>query len=76
MQRSILLAMAIIMLAACGAHAQQGMSQRMGKGTQRVSEPQKAEVLEKKKAAEQAYKDALQKIPEAKEKPDPWRTMR
>ena len=36
----------------------------------------KTEDLAKKKADEQAYKDALKQIPEAKEKSDPWKTMR
>ena len=68
-----LIAAAIIALLAVAAHAQGA-----GKVT-RPSQPQaaqKTEDLAKKKADEKAYRDALDKIPESKEKPDPWRTMR
>ena len=36
----------------------------------------KAEDQAKKKAAEEAYKNALKSIPASNEKSDPWKTMR
>jgi hypothetical protein len=73
MAMRILLAAAFIALLAVAAHAQ-------GAGTRKGASPrpdaQKTEDLAKKKADEQAYKDALKQIPVSKEKPDPWKTMR
>src|SRR5450830_1532722 len=46
------------------------------KGASHRPDAQKTEDLAKKKADEQAYKDALKQIPVSKEKPDPWKTMR
>ena len=68
----ILIAAAFIALLAVAADAQ-GAGTR--KGASEKSEARK-EDLAKKKADEQAYKDALKQIPEAKEKSDPWKTMR
>jgi hypothetical protein len=65
------IAAAIIALLAVAAHAQ-----GVGKGKRQPTDTQKPENLAKKKADEKAYKDALEKIPESKEKPDPWKTMR
>ena len=69
----ILVAAAFIALLAVAAQAQ-------GAGTRKGASPrpdaQKTEDLAKKKADEQAYKDALKQIPVSKEKPDPWKTMR
>ena len=68
-----LIAAAIIALLAVAAHAQ-GMGNR-----HRQTQPQaapKTEDLAKKKADEKAYKDALDKIPQSTEKPDPWKTTR
>lgn len=73
MAMRILVAAAFIALWAVAAHAQ-GAGPR--KGASPRPEAQKTENLAKKKADEQAYKDALKQIPEAKEKPDPWKTMR
>jgi hypothetical protein len=67
-----LLVAAFIALLAVAANAQ-GAGAR--KGASEKSEARK-EDLAKKKADEQAYKDALKQIPESKEKPDPWKTMR
>ena len=67
-----LLVAAFIALLAVAANAQ-GAGPR--KGASQKSEARK-EDLAKKKADEQAYKDALKQIPESKEKPDPWKTMR
>ena len=67
-----LIAAAIIALLAVAAHAQGGPR----RGTGPRPDERKTEDLVKKKADEQAYKDALKQIPESKEKSDPWKTMR
>jgi uncharacterized protein YdeI (BOF family) len=68
-----LVAAALIALLAGSAFAQ-------GAGGKRHPQPQakqeKKEDVAKKKAAEKAYNDALRKIPEPKEKLDPWKAMR
>ncbi len=68
-----LIAAALIASLAGAAHAQ-------GVGGGKRHSPAKAEHsaedLAKKKADEKAYKDALDKIPESKEKTDPWKSMR
>jgi hypothetical protein len=68
-----LIAAALITLLAVAAHAQ-GMGK--GKPQTQPQAAQKTEDLAKKKADEKAYKDALDKIPQSTEKPDPWKTMR
>jgi hypothetical protein len=47
-----------------------------GHGRQQQPTAQSAEALEKKKAEEKAYQDALKKIPVSTEKIDPWKNMR
>jgi hypothetical protein len=69
-----LIAAALIALLAGAAHAQ-GLG-RMGKGKPPPTAAQKTENPAKKKADEKAYTDALDKIPDSKEKPDPWKSMR
>jgi hypothetical protein len=67
----ILLAVVAIAFLTLAAHAQ-GKGKRDG-----AKQPaQKTEDLAKKKAAEEAYKNALEKIPVPSEKSDPWKTMR
>lgn len=69
--RTLIIA-ALITLLAGAAYAQ-------GAGGRRHSSAkaeQNTEDLAKKKANEKAYKDALEKIPESKERPDPWKSMR
>jgi hypothetical protein len=68
-----LLVAAFIALLAVAANAQ-GAGAR--KGASPPPDARKTEDLAKKKADEKAYKDALKQIPESKEKPDPWKTMR
>ena len=51
-------------------------AQSHGKGNRQQKEAPKAEDQAKKKAAEEAYKNALKSIPVSNEKPDPWKTMR
>jgi cytochrome bd-type quinol oxidase subunit 1 len=67
---------AIIAVLAVPAHAQMGHSQGGGKLGQKSDEQIAAE-LQKKKNEENAYKDAVKKIPDqpVKQK-DPWANMR
>lgn len=67
----VLIAALAIALLTVTVHAQ-----GMGKGQRQQKPVQKTEDLAKKKALEQDYKNALKNIPEVKEKPDPWKTMR
>jgi hypothetical protein len=67
----VLMAVLAIALLTVTAHAQ-----GMGKGPPQRKPVQKTEDLAKKKALEQDYKNALKNIPEVKDKPDPWKTMR
>ena len=46
------------------------------KGKRQQQDVPKAEDQAKKKAAEEAYKNALKSIPASNEKSDPWKTMR
>jgi hypothetical protein len=65
------MAVLAIALLTVAAHAQ-----GMGKGKKQQQPAQKAEDLAQKKALDENYKNALKNIPEVKEKPDPWKTMR
>ncbi len=48
----------------------------IGKGKRHQQDAPKADDLAKKKAADEAYKNALKSIPVANEKSDPWKSMR
>jgi ribosomal protein L12E/L44/L45/RPP1/RPP2 len=48
----------------------------MAKGKRQQQGAPKAEDQAKKKAAEEAYKNALKSIPGSNEKLDPWKSMR
>ena len=50
--------------------------QVIAKGKKQQQDAPKAEDQTKKKAAEEAYKNALKSIPVSNEKPDPWKTLR
>ncbi|MGB9654194.1 MAG: hypothetical protein WCB75_03055 [Pseudolabrys sp.] len=66
--RTVTVAIAIALLAvAAPLHA---------KGKRQQQDAPKAEDQAKKKAAEEAYKNALKSIPTSNEKSDPWKTMR
>jgi len=66
--RTVTAAIAIALLAvAAPLHA---------KGKRQQQDAPKAEDQAKKKAAEEAYKNALKSIPASSEKSDPWKTMR
>ena len=67
----VLIAVLVLALLTVTAHAQ-----GMARGPRQQKPVQKTEDLAKKKALEQDYKNALKNIPEVKEKPDPWKTMR
>ena len=67
----VLIAALALALLTVTAHAQ-----GMGRGPRQQKPVQKTEDPAKKKALEQDYKNALKNIPEVKEKPDPWKTMR
>jgi hypothetical protein len=67
----ILIAAAAIASMLVPAHAQMSM----GKGKQQQQGAPRSE-NKTTKADEQAYKDALKRIPVSTEKPDPWKSMR
>ena len=68
--RTFITAMAIALLAAVAP------AQAIAKGKRQQQDAPKAEDQAKKKATEEAYKNALKSIPVSNEKPDPWKTMR
>ena len=69
----ILLAVLASAVLAVAAHAQDMGGK--GRGSQQSSEQQKAD-QQKKKAVDDAYKSAIGRIPDSKEKYDPWRSVR
>jgi hypothetical protein len=69
----IILIVAAIVALALPAHAQ-GMSG--GKHRRGASAPTSEADQQKRKAADAAYKAALDKIPNQTQKPDPWRNAR
>ena len=73
--RTLLAALAIVFL--MGAAGAQDMGGRGGKGRNppQNAEQQKAD-QQKKKAVDDAYKAALGRIPDPKDKYDPWRNAR
>ncbi len=71
-----LLAVLTIAALAATAHAQDMSGRRSkGRGSPQSTEQQKAD-QQKKKAVDDAYKSALGRIPDSKEKFDPWRSVR
>jgi hypothetical protein len=66
----ILIASVAIVLMMVSAHAQD-----MGK-TRKHQNTQKTESTTKTKADEQAYKEALKRIPDSTKKVDPWQNVR
>ena len=68
--RIVSTALAIALLAvAAPVHA-------IAKGKRQQQDAPKAEDPAKKKAADEAYKNALKSIPASNEKSDPWKSMR
>jgi hypothetical protein len=51
-------------------------AQGHGKGKKQTQDASTAEGSAKKKVGDDAYKNALKNIPDAKEKSDPWKTLR
>jgi ribosomal protein L12E/L44/L45/RPP1/RPP2 len=68
--RAFIAAMAIAALVAAAP------VQAFAKGKRQQQEATKAEDLTKKKAEEEAYKNALKSIPVSNEKRDPWKALR
>jgi hypothetical protein len=66
--RTVAIAIAIALLAVATPLHAKGKRQQQAAPT--------AEDQAKKKAAEEAYKNALKTIPTSSEKSDPWKTMR
>jgi uncharacterized membrane protein (DUF106 family) len=69
----ILITAVAIALMTVSVHAQ---DMGMGKGKKHQQDIQKTEDKTRTKADEQAYKDALKRIPERAEKPDAWKGVR
>lgn len=70
----ILIASVAIALMMVPAHAQD-MGKDMGKA-RKHQHAQKTENTTKSKADEQAYKEALKRIPDSTKKVDPWQNVR
>jgi len=68
----ILIGALAIALMTVAAHAQD-MAGGRGKDTNKTRKKPK---ISKTKADEQAYKEALKRIPVPNEKPDPWKSVR
>jgi Ni/Co efflux regulator RcnB len=71
----ILIASVAFALMMVNAHAQDAHAQDMGK-TRKHQHTQKTESTAKNKADEQAYKEALKRIPDSTKKVDPWQNVR
>jgi hypothetical protein len=75
---SILLVIAVVAGTALEtAYAQEnsGLTGRKGHGAQNTAQSQ-ADKQKKNKAVDEAYKSAVKRIPDPKEKYDPWKTAR
>jgi hypothetical protein len=70
--KTLMVAAAILALIAMPAHAQMGG----GGGKRQKSDDKKTDDSATKKVDEKAYKAALERIPEPKEKYDPWGVAR
>jgi hypothetical protein len=66
--RTLAMAMAMLALVAMPAHAQMGG----GKRGHKTDDTTKTTDDKDKKAKDKAYQEALKRIPESKEKYDPW----
>jgi hypothetical protein len=67
--KALMVAMAMVALIAAPAHAQMGGGKRHQADDKKTDTPAK-------KADDKAYKAALERIPEPKEKYDPWGVAR
>jgi hypothetical protein len=68
--RTFIIAMAIASLAVTAP------AEAIAKGKRQQQDAPNVEDKAKKKASEDAYKNALKNIPASNEKPDPWKTLR
>jgi len=71
----ILIASVAFALMMVTAHTQDTYAQDMGR-TRKHQHAQKTENTAKTKVDEQAYKDALKRIPDSTKKVDPWQSVR
>jgi Spy/CpxP family protein refolding chaperone len=69
--RTLAIAAAVVALVAMPAHAQMGGGKR-GQGQKTEDAAKNDEQKAKAKAADKAYQEALKRIPDPKEKYDPW----
>ena len=67
--RTLAMAAAVLALVVVPAHAQMGGGKR---GQRNTDDTNQADKQKKAKADEKAYRDALKRIPDPKEKYDPW----
>ncbi len=67
----IIFAVVAMALLTFAAHAE-----GVGKGKRHQQDAPKAQDQAQKKAAEEAYKNALKSIPVSNEPPDPWKSLR
>ncbi len=67
--RTLAVTVAVLALVAMPAHAQMGGGKRGHKADDTTKTDDDAK---KKKAADKAYQEALKRIPDSKEKYDPW----
>jgi hypothetical protein len=72
----ILLAVLAIAAVVGTADAQDMGGGRKGRGSQQQSADQQKAAQQKKKATDDAYKAAIGRIPDPKEKYDPWKNAR
>jgi Ni/Co efflux regulator RcnB len=70
----ILVAVLAVAVVAGPAHAQDFRGAK-GRGSQQSAEPQKNDP-KKKKAIEEGYQSGIRRIPDPKEKYDPWKIAR
>jgi hypothetical protein len=68
--KTLTVAAVILALVAVPAHAQMGGKRHSGGGDDKKADPKKSQ------ADDKAYKAALERIPEPKEKYDPWGVAR
>jgi hypothetical protein len=73
--RILLATLAIAVLAGTADGQEMGGRGGKGRGSQQSGEQQKAD-QQKKKEIDDAYKSAIGRIPDSKEKYDPWKTAR
>ncbi|MBO0753899.1 MAG: hypothetical protein J2P53_17400 [Bradyrhizobiaceae bacterium] len=71
----MLLALLAIAVTAGAGHAQDAGGGHKGRGSRQKADTQTSDP-QKKKQIEDAYRSAIKRIPDAKEKYDPWKNAR